>query len=566
MTKHRQAEIFIFILIIPLFFGCGNKQEQPSSAPLPVLLDMVHHPPGAPRYETKYDDPEVTAQLGYGGKVYMLFESAQLAVKWDSIDQDIIPKGSAAHAWVEQKAEEVHNKLRAAKDAGLQAFCQSDLILFPTGLIEKYGMQETFGQTNHPLTQKYLRMLINLMFQQFPELDGIVVRIGETYLDDAPYHQGRIDEKADADKTIIPLMNLLREEICVKLNKKLIFRTWMSFDHDGEKYLKISSAVAPHANLHISIKHCEGDFHRGQRFSRVLGTGRHKQIVEIECSLNAEGKGAYPNYIGDGLLNGFEEHQHTMRPKEINDLNELHQQSDLFDGIWTWSMASGWEGPYLENELWPDLNVYVLSQWARNPARSEEDIFHEFATEKLGLKGANISAFREICEVSGKAILRGKRSSRNYLSAWWSRDEYISFPSIPVEKDKIELILHDQDEAVALWEETVAIAGGLEMDDEVNREYIVVSCKYGLYLYRIYRAVVNLAVLGPEGDKEKIKLWVSEWDNTWAEWRTLKAEHPSCADIYQERTALRYMEHDDPVAAGLIIDRLRATLASGSNR
>lgn len=554
----------ILLSLASLFSGCDHERN--NATPLRMLLDMVHHPPGAPHYQTKYNDPKELAQLGYGGKVYMLFESAQLAVNWDTVDADIIPKGSEASQWVKRKAAEVHEKLGAAKAAGLQAFCQSDLILFPTALIKKYGMEATFGNPADPQTQKFLRLLIDLMFRQFPELDGIVVRIGETYLDDAPYHQGRIDDKEDADKTIIPLMKLLREEVCVKLNKQLIFRTWMSFDHDKDKYLKISDAVEPHPNLHISVKHCEGDFHRGQRFSRILGIGRHKQIVEIECALNAEGKGAYPNYIGDGLLNGFEEHQYTMRPEEIDDLNELHIKSDLFDGIWTWSRASGWEGPYLKNELWPDLNVYVLSQWACNPARTEKEIFREFAEQKLGLKGEHVATFRKICDLSAKAILRGKRSSRSYLSPWWSRDEYITFPSIPEEKDKIALILKDQDEAVALWRQTVAVAESLKMEDEENRKYIVVSCKYGLCLYRIYRAVVNLAAIGPHGNEEEIGSWIDEWDNAWSAWRVLKERNPSCADIYQERIARRYMEHENPVAAGVIIDGLRAKIAANPKR
>lgn len=558
----KSAVIFgtIFLLLALALLGFVTELPKKGPLKLPILLDMVHHPPGAPKHQTKYNDPEVLANLGYSGKVYMLFESAQLAVNWDSVDPDIIPEGSDAQTWIENKADEVHGRLREAKAAGLKTYCQSDLILFPRRLIKKYGMQDTFGDINQPDTQKYLRLLIRLMFEQFPELDGLVVRIGETYLDDAPYHEGSIVNKESADKTIIPLMKLLREEICERLGKRLIFRTWMSFDEDSSKYLTVSNAIEPHENLLISVKHTEGDFHRGQRFSRVLGMGRHKQIVEVECALNAEGKGAYPNYIGDGLLNGFEEYDYSMEPGEIDDLNELHQQSDLFAGIWTWSRASGWEGPYLNNELWPDLNVYVLSQWALDTDRSEKELFEEFASERLGLQGENIDRFRKICELSAKAILRGKRSSRSYLGAWWSRDEYIAFPKLPEDPDKISFILDDQDEAVRFWEETVRIAESLQAPDLEDQKYIEVSSRYGLYLYRIYRAVVNLAALGLDGDQEEIKFWVKEWDDTWLAWRKLKKENPSCADLYQEKIAKRWMGTEKPIPAGVLVDRFRKQL------
>lgn len=77
--------------------------------------------------------------------------------------------------------------------------------------------------------------------------------------------------------------------------------------HRRKKYQYISDQVEPHPNLVIAIKHCEGDFHRGNPFSKVLGLGRHQQLVEVQCAREYEGKGAYPNYIARGVIEGFEE-------------------------------------------------------------------------------------------------------------------------------------------------------------------------------------------------------------------------------------------------------------------
>ena len=156
--------------------------------------------------------------------------------------QVILPAGSPDRAWVDAKRAEITAKYNAAKAAGLQVYAMSDLILFPKRLVSLYGMSTTMGNVNNADTELWLRRTMNLMFTQFPQLDGIMVRIGETYLNDAPYHQGKIDNKNSASATIIPLMNILRDEVCVKLNKKIFFRTWNSFDTDLATFLAVSNA------------------------------------------------------------------------------------------------------------------------------------------------------------------------------------------------------------------------------------------------------------------------------------------------------------------------------------
>jgi len=234
-----------------LFTGFVSAQ----SKPLPIVMDMVHNNPGEAMYESKFNDPEVLKSMGFNSKSYFLFDSPMLAIDWDELDPDILPKGSADREWAVKKAHRLDSLYTDCKKKGIDVYAMSDLILFPKRLIAKYGMEKTFGNPTDTLTEKMLRFQIHQMFVQFPQMDGIVVRIGETYLEDAPFHKGNIQHKDNADKTIIPLINILRDEICVKLNKKLIFRTWWSFDTDEKKYEYISNKIEPHAQLVISVKH-----------------------------------------------------------------------------------------------------------------------------------------------------------------------------------------------------------------------------------------------------------------------------------------------------------------------
>ena len=240
-------------------------------------MDMVHNNPGEATYESRFNRPEVIRSMGYNAKSYFLFDSPTLAISWDDFDKNILPQGTPDREWVERKAARIHGLYNECKQKGIDVYAMSDLVLLPKRLIEKYHLENRFGNPNDTLVQRILRYQIQAIFHQFPQMDGLVVRIGETYLEDAPFHKGNIQNKRDAEKCIIPLMQLLRQVICVKLNKKLIFRTWMAFDEDVKTYETVSNAIEPHPNLIISVKHCEGDFHRGNPYSKVQTMGRHQQ-------------------------------------------------------------------------------------------------------------------------------------------------------------------------------------------------------------------------------------------------------------------------------------------------
>ena len=206
-------KISFIVLLLNVLLLCVSAQ----SHKLPMILDMVHNNPGEAPYKSQYNDPAVLKKMGYNGKVFFLFESAQLAINWDNVDKDILPVGSPERKWSDAKAAHIDSMYTRIKKAGLQVYCQSDLLLFPKRMVDKYGLKDVMGDPRNPKTEKYLRILLREMFAQFPQLDGIVVLIGETYLHDAPYHVGKIDNKSDADKCIIPLLNILRNEVCVKL-------------------------------------------------------------------------------------------------------------------------------------------------------------------------------------------------------------------------------------------------------------------------------------------------------------------------------------------------------------
>ncbi|MDF7806320.1 hypothetical protein P4E94_02650 [Pontiellaceae bacterium B12219] len=498
-----------------------------------MVLDMVHHNPGEKPYDSAYVDPAVIKEMGYNGKVYFLFESPALAINWESVDPDILPKGSEERVWVDAKAAQIRKMHAACAAQDIDIYAMSDLVLFPKRLIEKYGIEETFGDPKNPQVQKLLRAQINEMFDQFPDFDGLVVRIGETYLQDAPYHQGHIQDKTDAQATIIPLMQLLREEICVKRDKKLIFRTWRAFDNNAPRYQAVSDAVKPHPNLVISIKHCEGDFFRTKPYSRCIGMGRHPQIIEVQCAREYEGKGAYPNYVANGVIEGFEEH--AGMKEEINSLRSFYEKSPgLFAGVWTWSRGGGWAGPYVKNEMWCDLNAWVMAQWALDPSQSEEAVFNRYAMERLKLNGEDVATFRKLCLLSADAVINGRYSERGGIQYTWTRDQGISWPSTITDAAKQQRNLKKKDEAIAQWEEIVSLAKSIQWADESTREHAIGSACYGLRLYEIYRSIIYLADAEAHQNQSGIQQWIQAYDEAWAAYKQLPEQYPSVASLYTQ--------------------------------
>ena len=405
-----------------------------------------------------------------------------------------------------------------------------------------------------PTTQKILRAQIAELFERCPSLDGLVVRTGEVYLYDSPYHTAstnKNEQMAQSSTAIIrgpdshiALLKLLRDEACVKRDKMVFYRTWdfgNNFHVNPEYYLKVTGAIEPHPNLIFSIKHQAGDFLRMTPFNPTLAIGRHRQIVEVQCQREAYGKGAHPYYVGQGVIDGWEEYATLMKPGQPKGLRDIVSNTN-FAGVWTWSRGGGWEGPYITNELWCELNAYVVAKYAENPSRTEEEIFNEFAVQRLGLKGDDIARVRELNLLSAAAVLRGQCSFKATVDLWWARDDFIAAPnlSVFVSRGLTADALAEKAEAVTMWKKIETLARQIRFPDEATREFVETSSTYGRIKYSIFEQAWTVLLYGVTGDKskqydcERLSSAIAAYDQLWTEWRKLKETHPSCATLYKD--------------------------------
>lgn len=541
LKRMRRLTFIIGILTGVLFTSCYNRHL--------LILDMVHHNPAEGYTQTSFSNPEKLVEYGYNGQVINDFKFVHCAITYDSFDSSIFPKGSESRKWVEEAAAHIDKQIKAAHNAGIKAYCFTDIIVLPTSMVEKYHAElcEESGQITFEksLTVQIHRIMIREIFERFPDLDGLVIRTGETYLHNVPYHSGNNPISKD-EQSHIKLIRLLREEICDRAGKVLIYRTWDfgNFHVNPEYYLRVTDQIEPHKNLIFSIKHTEGDYHRTFPFNPTLGIGMHPQIVEIECQREYEGKGAHPNYIMKGVIDGFEEYKGMNGYKCLNDL----KNNPNFRGIWSWSRGGGWVGPYITNELWCDLNAYVISEWANNPDKPEEEIFYDY-TRQLGLTGKDAVNFRNLCLLSSEGVLLGHNSLVHPVNVWWTRDQFFSgldglgdsFTEI-ILSGQVEEVLREKEKCVKIWKEIAELAEDIESDDPEFKSYLKVSCQYGLIKYSIVQKAWIIMLKGLEGDlsgeydKEKIRVAIDDYDKLWEEFNQLKQGHPDCATLYMPYT------------------------------
>jgi len=560
-------------LVLITLCSSVNSQEKEVHM-LEFIMNSGSLPKGA--QGKPYQDPAFLLSEGYNAQVTA---NLSTTITYDNFEKNILKKGTAERKWIDSTFSSVKKVITKLKSTGIEVYSNIDFLVFPKSIWDKYGVkiQGSNPESNHEgafvgskqkpdiqqkITQELLIAQIDGIFSAFPEVDGIISRFGETYLTSMPFHRGNSPIKTTGyDVEIqdqITMLRILREEICVKRNKKLIFRTWSfgnGFHNNKKYYLDVTNAIESHPNLIFSIKYPQNDFLRMSAFNPTLGQGKHPQIVEAQSAMEAYGKGAHPYYTAAGVINGFPEtvyevdnwksriSEKKVPPTTKRGLKDL-LDNDLLKGVWTWSSGGGWQGPYLKSTVWNDLNSYVISHWAQNTNRSEEALCYDYA-KTIGLEGFNADIFRKIVVLSVEAVRKGQCSDYTRNNLWWARDNFFS---AAYNKDIVKEILRDslinrvlaeKAEAVAMWLQMEQLSKQFQLKDKQLEEILQISCSYGRIKYQLTEQMWYLMIQKElknqqlNFDRVGIQKSIKRYDELWTEWREL-AKSPYCATIYKD--------------------------------
>ena len=178
---------------------------------------------------------------------------------------------------------------------GLQIYLTTDVLPITAAVEAALG-------GNIPMLDDYYRTLVRSVLDDFPQLAGLIVRIGESDghdVQDPIRTQLHLTSARETNR----LLKLLLPDF-EKRGKNLILRTWTVGAHRIGDLIWHSGTLADafkgidSANFIVSMKHGESDFFRYLPLNRAFFSVPHKKIIEMQARREYEGAGEYPSFIG----------------------------------------------------------------------------------------------------------------------------------------------------------------------------------------------------------------------------------------------------------------------------
>eukprot|EP00038_Savillea_parva_P017329 m.19844 g.19844 ORF g.19844 m.19844 type:complete len:597 (+) comp3731_c0_seq1:39-1829(+) len=541
------ATIVSALRITPVVGSTANVSPQNAK----VVIDMVQNNPGDPVawQQSKYFDARNLGARGYTGQTTTGEMSGTQAVDFHTLGTDFFPTGSPQRRWLDAYARGVQGFVNRTKAAGLKSYFFVDLLVFPTPVIAAYKDEITDPKTGQLVwnnkTASLLATLVNETFDTFPQCDGWIVRTGETYTYDTPYHSGNTPNPSKSMDVWVSFIKELSRLVNVVHGKDLFFRGWDNWPSDASYYEQMTNQIPTHPQLYFSIKHSAADFVRPAAWNPQLGVGQHAQIVEVELQREYEGKQAYPNYVMSGVIDGFPEMNPPIGLSSIID-------NPVMCGLWTWTRGGGWWGPYIHGqEVWVDLHVRVLLDWwASKGSVKEPQVFASVVPDLI--PGCNtsacVTAVRSLALTSANVVLHGQWGTI-HSPGDWMRDDRIGglektsghFKSLGSDDAQWAASLAEKTLARNQTEQMVALyEGTIEpyVSDPAVAAAIGASVRYGQYLYTIVEAAW---VVMQQGFRKGAHMpWnattlanaINDYDAAYAEYRAFGLAEVYAASLY----------------------------------
>lgn len=258
---------------------------------------------------------------------------------------------------------------------------------------------------------------IEKAFQQYPEIAGINIRIGESDAKDIKDHfksSLTLKTPKQANKFLKRMLPLFK-----KHDKILIFRTWTVGVYKigdlmwNEKTFDTVFSSIESENFIISMKYGDTDFLRYLQLNPLFFRGKQKKIIELQTKREWEGMGLYPSFVGWD----YEQYLKKLRTnKHLVGISVWCQT-----GGWTWSP---WKNlTFLENSsFWNELNTYITVK-LYSEEKSVETIIADFCKTK-GIR--DIKKFIRLLQLSDDAIKNGL-----YIKEFASKSIYFRRVRIP---------------------------------------------------------------------------------------------------------------------------------------
>jgi hypothetical protein len=223
----------------------------------------------------------------------------------------------------------------------------------------------------------YYQNLVRSALDDFPELAGLVLRVGES--------DGR--DVKDLIRTRLHLRtarqaNRMLRDLLPEFEARgrdLIFRTWTVGAHPIGDLMWHRDTLAEtldgldSPNLIVSMKHGESDFFRYLPLNRAFFHVRQRKLIELQARREYEGAGEYPCFTG---------WECERFARELAGVEKMA-------GISVWCQTGGWHRfgrrAFLENDrrdIWIRLNAAAAIGVFKNGSPAEDAVKDLLGTER----------------------------------------------------------------------------------------------------------------------------------------------------------------------------------------
>ncbi len=268
---------------------------------------------------------------------------------------------------------------------GLQLYLTMDILTLTPALEQRLGRSER-------RQREFLVGLLDRFFVDFPEVAGVVIRIGESDgLDIEEDFHSKLVLRSPAMvnrclKAILPVFEHHR--------RRCIFRTWTVGAHEvgdliwHEATLEKTVAGITSSALVLSMKYGESDFFRYLSLNRNFFVTTLPKIVELQTRREYEGCGEFPSFVGG----------------DYEQLSIELREAPGVIGISVWCQTGGWT-PFRRlafidhSAIWTEINTFVTLRLFKHGELVEEALSHLPNVE-------NQAALIELLHLSEEVILQ----------------------------------------------------------------------------------------------------------------------------------------------------------------
>ena len=345
-------ELFLIDAIGPFFRGYERRRINWSKIPFNHL---------------ELTGPKRRAQFDRIAEDMRLFSRRVRAMGYNAVSLDDVAH-LADHPWYEEEhrssvrilQEEFRRLFALIRAEGLAIYLTMDVLSFTPALRLRLGQ-------DHKKIAVFVRELLADLFREFPEVSGIIMRVGESDGRDVKgllHSELCLRRPAQLNHLLKAILPLFEEE-----KRRLILRNWTvgaysigDFIWRRKTLARVLAGIDSKAFV-LSLKYGESDFFRYLNLNAHFFDTPVQKIVELQARREYEGCGEYPSFIGG---------DYAAYARELAGAKNML-------GISVWCQTGGWL-PFRrlafldEDAIWTEINAFVCVQLFRDRVDAAEAV------------------------------------------------------------------------------------------------------------------------------------------------------------------------------------------------